>query len=696
MQALDPRTRYFPGGPKPYPDPNAPPVELHTSAPSLPLANGSGTVIFDTVDRSVSGFFNHMYKKYDKGSVTADLCQKARITVEGVDAPGELGYVNGTGILREKRSQGPLEVEQYHFMPMGGEATERMMVMVTKVTNTGDAPVDASLAAELDFNVGNGGAPDPNNPHDDVDHKWRGNRDETMMTDGKTVWEYSQDQPHMMAYRVAGEGAESLVQGEQIRQGGMTTVGDALKAVFREKMEALEPGESRWVAVLVGHEEKEHFPGADWQAEARQALEQRFDDYLGGRSPEALLEAEKSSWDSYHAQEPNLDHLSEDRQAVYRQSTAFLKMGQVEESHHPEASGQILASLKDKWARSWVRDASYAIVGQVRAGHMEEAGKALQFMIDGRRDPDNDYLAMINEDLPEGKKLDNYLLSVCRYYGNGQEESDWNQAGPNIEYDNFGLFLWAFSEYASQLPEEQRAAFLEKNLEKVETGVADALVKLTNDKGLINPDSSIWEHHWNLPLTYDGRRHYAYTSITAFQGLASFADVLDGAGKAEEASRYREGAGRIQEGVRTHLTHPDGTVASSAEDLFYDPSTAYDAATLEAVNWRLVEGDQAATTVQQNLEKLDSRTPGSPGVMRNDDGNWYDAQEWLLLDLRAADALRTVGREQEADQVVDWVTDWARQNYDGIGELLDEEGNFEGPFPMAGFGPGAYVIANSR
>jgi hypothetical protein len=42
---------------------------------------------------------------------------------------------------------------------------------------------------------------------------------------------------------------------------------------------------------------------------------------------------------------------------------------------------------------------------------------------------------------------------------------------------------------------------------------------------------------------------------------------------------------------------------------------------------------------------------------------------------------------------MDHVTAWSRANYNGIGELLDEKGDFQGPFPMCGFGPGAYVLA---
>ena len=32
---------------------------------------------------------------------------------------------------------------------------------------------------------------------------------------------------------------------------------------------------------------------------------------------------------------------------------------------------------------------------------------------------------------------------LVRYYGFGVEETDFNDFGPNLEFDGFGLFLWA-------------------------------------------------------------------------------------------------------------------------------------------------------------------------------------------------------------------------------------------------------------
>ncbi len=641
---------------------DAPP--LHASAPSLPLANGTGTAIYDVKEHRITGFFTHMYKKGTADTVTADLADRVDLAVEGFGAPpDEVGYLEGTGILREARRQGVLEVESFYFMPMGDDPG-RLLVMLVRLTNRGNEAHTAAVQADLDLHVGAGPRPDPHDPGDDVDHQWKGDRDEILRAVPGGFFESSPASPHRLIYR--GLNLRAALAAGEVR-------GQDVRARFHGELE-VPPGQAAWAGVAIAHQE-----GGE-----RADLQRGLQGCLGRSTPEQLLEREQDFWRRFHAVEPDLSHLTSDQKAVYRQSTAFLKMGQVRQPGTP-ADGQILASIKDKWARCWIRDASYAMVGLVRSGHLEEARRALEFVLSARRDPR--YLPMINQDLPEGGKLDHYLVSVCRYYGNGLEESDWNDHGPNLEYDGWGLFLWAFSEYSRALPVQQRRDFLGRHLARVQDGVVTPLRRLVDARtGLVRPDSSIWEHHWTLPLEYDGRRHYAYTTITAAHGLRSLAGLLEG----PTAGDCRESADALQQGLLRHLRNDDGSIASSLEDLRQDPERAYDAATLEAVNWGLTADSRV---VERTVQRLRSATPGSVGVMRNDDGNWYDRQEWLLLDLRAVEAWQRLGQPARARALMDWVTAWSRANYDGIGELLDEKGDFQGPFPMCGFGPGAYVLA---
>lgn len=594
----------------------APP--FHTSAPSLPLANGATTAIYDVKERAITGFFNHPYKKYRADEVSLDFCRKA--AVGPADGPGKLAYLPGTGILRETT----VHQERYAFCPMPFAADgypERMLILLTRSS--------IPCRYELDFRVGSGKAPDRHDKSDTVDHEWSGEAGERFARWGRGWTEKGQ---HQLWYLPLNGTAHS--EGQKL-------------------VVTAPPG---WSGVVISQSER---------------------GLAGLPGPEALLARERKAWVKYHSVEPALAGVPPARRNLYWQSTAFLKMAQVRERDHPESNGQILASLKDKWARCWVRDASYAAVGLARSGHGREARQALEFMLRTRKEPGHDYLSMINAILPKERQLDDYLLSVCRYWGDGSEESDWNDAGPNVEWDNWGLFLWAFAESADP-------PFARRHREKVERLVAEPLVRLIEPNGLLAPDSSIWEHHWNLPLTYDGRRQYAYSSLAACHGLKRFAPF------SSRPEYFLAASERLREGVLKTLKHPEGGLASSLEDLRADPALARDAAVLEAINWGLTDDKAVVETV---FAALPGPKPGTPGLKRNDDGNWYDSQEWLLLDLRGAVAWQKVGEPEKAQALMDWVTGWGAANFDALGELLDQDGNFEGPFPMAGFGPGAYILA---
>ncbi len=85
--------------------------------------------------------------------------------------------------------------------------------------------------------------------------------------------------------------------------------------------------------------------------------------------------------------------------------------------------------------------------------------------------------------------------------------------------------------------------------------------------------------------------------------------------------------------------------------------------------------------------------PSGRGFMRNDDGGWYDSQEWVFVDLRTANAMRMAG-DADADGLLGWITDQGSENFDLISELHDATtADYAGEMPMVGFGAGAYSIA---
>ena len=78
--------------------------------------------------------------------------------------------------------------------------------------------------------------------------------------------------------------------------------------------------------------------------------------------------------------------------------------------------------------------------------------------------------------------------------------------------------------------------------------------------GLIAADSSIWEVHW------DGQQeHFAYTTITAANGLCSAARLASAAGDATDVTAYNAAGAAARDAILRSLRAPDGTIAQSLE-----------------------------------------------------------------------------------------------------------------------------------
>ena len=70
-----------------------------------------------------------------------------------------------------------------------------------------------------------------------------------------------------------------------------------------------------------------------------------------------------------------------------------------------------------------------------------------------------------------------YQISLTRYYGFGIEETDFNAFGPNLEFDGFGLFLWALNHYSRHSDDYSLA---EDNWTTIRDQIADPLVQLVD------------------------------------------------------------------------------------------------------------------------------------------------------------------------------------------------------------------------
>lgn len=479
----------------------------HRSATQLVSSNGRALVLYDTAKNRITHFYEHPYKARSDGSQTRNFAYdcypglrlggpgQAGTWLSDV-APDKVEYEAGTGIIHIARSWSGLSVDEYEFSPID-LAEHALLSLVSVERKSGSAaPVDAYMM--FNFHLGSG-APDPDPSGETI--TWDATRGAWMEwgPSGAAIaygsigsashHSASPDNP----YQLLGSGADLT---DNAGTGG--TYDDAA-AGLQWSLGSVAQGSVAWSGSFVvldsGGDVAPHIDAVE--------------SWLKGRSAEQLLADERAAWKSWHKPEPK--GLSAAESALYQQSMAMLRMGQVSEPG--KSDGQILASLPPgQWNIAWVRDMAYAVVALSRAGHAAEAKRAIQFQLGADADKYEKYVGHP------------YQVSVTRYFGDGVEESDSNQDGPNIEFDGFGLFLWEVYEYVQATKD---TASLKAWWPALGSKVADVLVDLQEPSGLIAPDSSIWEVHWN-----GKQRHFSYTTIAAAHGLCAAADLAEQAGDA--------------------------------------------------------------------------------------------------------------------------------------------------------------------
>ena len=457
---------------------------------------------------------------------------------------------------------------------------------------------------------------------------------------------------------------------------------------------------------------------------AQPELATALDTFVNSRTAKQVLDAERADWAAFQASLHVPTALTDDEAAVTRQSAVMLVMAQVQDHDaflrevltqdaevrrtrfksadggttlpalvEHRGRGAVLASLPPgEWTYSWVRDGSYAAVALSELGLTAQSRAALSFFLDAEGGRFKDW----NELQPS---FPNYVVSLTRYAGFGVEETDFNDFGPNLEFDGFGLVLWALREH------ERRTAdttLVDARWTDISTRIADPLVALIDPStGLLRKDSSIWETHWN------GReRTWTYTNLTAARGLCDAAELAMRKGDLARATTYRQAGAALRLAIGQKLTDAQGALVSNREELLTGTGH-FDAAVLEGISLGLFAPD--GRIAKATLDALDRQlhVAYGPGWARNDDrtdhsgatdlspwGSEYDSAEWIFTDLRGALAMRAAGRTARADALLNFTAGQSANNALVLAETYEESsGAWKFNAPMIGFGAGAWVLA---
>jgi GH15 family glucan-1,4-alpha-glucosidase len=665
---------------------NASPSPSPSPIPSLgalTTGNGFGFAVFDLKQSKITEFLEHPYRYLRPGATQMDLGVerrnlaydvyfgvRANTTAAWLQAPNvsAANYVAESGIIHSAGTVGGVKADSYFFEPFG--LSQNAMVALIHVTNNNASAVTVDAFLNPNFHMGSGTG-------DSV-----GADGETITTTGMSSTETGAGGGVMVYQPFGFDKADCSGTGYANVNAGMDLAGTPttcsnqtdITIDYQKSLGSIAAGGDAWWGAVIT------FAADGNSSNASGAVTT----WIGGRAPDKILADAQAEWEAWRKPPPS--GLSADETRVWRQSESVLRMAQVLEpwtaTPKQKAYGMILASLPPgEWHIGWVRDAQFAIVALARMGHLDEAKRGLEFFLGAEANQYQTYAGVP------------YRVSVVRYFGNGVEESDWNADGPNVEFDGWGLFLWAARTYVDRAGNgwlDGMTPANERYYDVLADQVAAPLHHNLEGTGLIGQDTSIWESHWN------NRKHYAFTTLAAARGLCDFAALASRRGDSANASKYQTDSSALGAGARAHLVDSGNVLGGSEEGI--SAGKYHDAAPLWGLNWSLYPTSDAVWNA--TLDGLSVLQVSSGGYKRNDDAlSSYDSDEWVMVDLTASMVMRKAGRAAAADSLVAWVTAQAMANQQLIPELYNQTSGsipidaYSGAIPMVGFGAAAYLLA---
>jgi hypothetical protein len=635
----------------------------------LTTGNGHGFQVYDTNQNKIVKFLNHPYRYVSAGpTIQAEGVSRRNLAYDfyfGVRGAGSSGwlnaaqpgapeYVNQSNIIHAPSTLGAIQADSYFFAPFGYEGN--VVIAVLKAPSATDGFV------LFNFHMGATGTPDAPGAENESVSASSGAVVETGPGGGAMIYVPLNGVDHQDCANVYNNVTSGANLGDNT-----SCAGNDVVPGFQKKL-----GADGMLAVAAAYVDDP--TTAPTVIAAIQA-------WANGRAPQKLLDDSLAEWESWRKPPPTDILCSADETALWRQSETVLRMGQIREPNTATRvnHGMMLASLPPgEWHTGWVRDGTYATVALARMGHTDEAKASLDFFLHAH--PVAKYSSYVSGV--------NYQISVCRYFGSGEEEADYSgQTSPNVEIDGWGLFLWAARAY---LEASGDTAWLSANYAAIKSGVADALEANLETNSIAKADSSIWEVH------DANKKHFAYTTMTATRGFCDLAAMAAKNSNMADQSHYQMLSQKMRTALLATFVDQQGALGGSLEGIA--ANMYYDGAVAEAFTMNLLP-DFTGPTATQTLSMLQNLLVSSGGFKRNNNGQSdYDNNEWILIDLRMADSLRRAGRAAEGDTYLQAVIAKAAANFYLLPELYNavaangQIGVYTGSIPMVGYGGGAYVM----
>jgi hypothetical protein len=666
----------------------------------LTTGNGHGFQVFNRQEHRVQYFLEQPYRYLAPGDAARtwgvgrrDLAHDVYF---GLRANGqstwlhdqaEVEYEARTNIIHAWSNHSGLRADTYYFAPFGLEANA--MVMLIKLTNSGGGAVNATVFAKPNLKLGSGRI-DPGEEGEQI--SW------TQDGELQVVTETGPGGGHALYLPIGGADHSSCGSDgdlyNAVKNGA--GIGDAHSCsgsgrvnVFQKDLDLPAGGSAWWgmVVLFVNDNPSDAAAGQFKDTRTPADVLALWRAFAGSRTADQVHADALAEWDAWRThREPT--GLTDVEHKLWEQSETILRMAQIREERTAirRNHGMILASLPvGEWHTGWLRDGTYAIASLAMLGHTEEAEAGLEFYLGA----DSGFFKQANYlKYP-------YRTSVCRYFGDGLEEGDFNTDGPNIETDGWGLVLWAARHILHFTCD---VGWLDRPTWKGDT-VYQALKDVATDiedhiqGDLPEADASIWEVHWNR------RQVFTYTAAAQCRGLYDFAAIADYYGQTADAQHFRALADKMLAAIQAKLVYADTNSLVSHKGVVGDEAHV-DGSTVEAFSWDLIPPGSAIFkgTVQEYSRLLTTfggyrRLEEELSLTGGGGANEYDLSEWILLDLRISEAWRRGGDAEKAEKQLLKVTESAAKNDFQIPELFEPTtGAYAGVVPMVGYGAGAWIM----
>ncbi|MFT3700639.1 MAG: glycoside hydrolase family 15 protein [Kofleriaceae bacterium] len=653
----------------------------------LVTGNGFGFQVYDQNANAIKQYLERPYRYITKnpsnpdgeGIVRRNLVYdtyfgiKAGSTAQWMSGATatDVGYEAESNIIQSTVSVGGVSATTYYVSPFGYQGNA--LVMLLKVTNTSGSAVPVTAFAIHNFKMGSASNPDAPDANG-----------ESIAWDGSVATETGPGGGAMIYAPIGGADVSSCASNAftTVQGGGTLTQqapcsGTDQTNAEQKSLGSIAPGASAWwgVAVVFSQDANAAATTSAWTT------------FLNGRTADKLHDDLLAEWDTYRTAPPS--GLSDSETKVWRQSEAVLRMGQIMEPYSDSPKlhnhGMMLASLPPgAWHTTWVRDGSYATTALARSGHYDRAKDSLNFFLDADANKYGSFLGNVN-----------YRVSTVRYFGDGEEEADYSGSTTrNIEIDGWGLYMWAARQYVDASGD---VGWLNETTKKGDTvydaiknGVAEPLAANLEQSGITIADASIWEVHWG------NRQHFLYTTATSARGFCDMATLARRAGRMDDVAHYQDLATKAAAGLSAAFADNKSVLAGSLERL-QSGANYHDGSTVEAMVFGVLASDGAQS--KATLDGLSYlKTPAGGYKRLEGSTDTYDINEWILIDLRASDAFRRANQNDQADQLLSWVSGQASANYNLLPELYNTVssggaiGSYAGSIPMVGYGAGAYQM----